>query len=157
MAVSIDNYLTSTSYSLSFKSPDGHDIACDVQAFTHPTVTVTSATQSTPRRLIPIPGDKLEFDPLNVSMLLDENFTVYKEIVNWINSHVLEDDTDNFKDKMVDVKLHVRNNQGNSTTTITYHNAFPVNIGSLDFNSADEIDSFFRFDVIFMYSHFTIS
>ena len=49
-----------------------------------PSITLGSANQSTPFRDIPIPGDKLDYDTLNISFLVDENLENYREIHGWM-------------------------------------------------------------------------
>tara|TARA_B100000287_G_scaffold347884_1_gene335918 strand:+ start:334 stop:603 length:270 start_codon:yes stop_codon:yes gene_type:complete len=45
-----------------------------------PGVTMGSSAQSTPFKDVPIPGDKLEYDTLNIQFLVDENLENYREI-----------------------------------------------------------------------------
>lgn len=158
MPVELGAFLTSTSYSLSLKDPNGVNIACDVQTFTHPSLSLPSAgNYATPRRHIPVPGDHIEFEPLNAQLIIDEDFTIYKTLADWITRNYTQVDETNFEDKMVDIQMHIRSGQGNKTITITYHNAFPTNIGSLNFMATDQGDDYLTFDVSFEFSHFTIA
>ena len=43
-----------------------------------------NATQPTYLKDLPIPGDKMEFEDLNVRFLVDENLENYMEIQNWM-------------------------------------------------------------------------
>ena len=49
-----------------------------------PGITLGSANQPTPLKDIPIPGDKLDYDTLNISFLVDENLENYREIHGWM-------------------------------------------------------------------------
>ena len=49
-----------------------------------PGVTMGSSAQSTPFKDVPIPGDKLEYDTLNIQFLVDENLENYREIHGWM-------------------------------------------------------------------------
>ena len=49
-----------------------------------PGITMGQANQPTPLKDIPIPGDKLEYDNLNITFLVDENLENYREIHGWL-------------------------------------------------------------------------
>lgn len=49
-----------------------------------PGITLGNASQPTPLKDLPIPGDKLDYDTLNISFLVDENLENYREIHGWL-------------------------------------------------------------------------
>jgi hypothetical protein len=49
-----------------------------------PGITLGSSAQATPFKDIPIPGDKLDYDTLNIQFLVDENLENYREIHGWM-------------------------------------------------------------------------
>jgi hypothetical protein len=49
-----------------------------------PGVTLGSTSLPTPLKDVPIPGDKLDYDTLNISFLVDENLENYREIHGWL-------------------------------------------------------------------------
>ena len=49
-----------------------------------PGITLGTATQETPLKQIPLPGDKLEYENLTLQFLVDENLNNFKEIHDWI-------------------------------------------------------------------------
>ena len=49
-----------------------------------PGITLGEASQATPLKDIPIPGDKLTYSSLEVSFLVDENLENYREIHGWL-------------------------------------------------------------------------
>ena len=49
-----------------------------------PGVSLGTATQPTPFKDVPIPGDKLDYDTLNLQFLVDENLENYREIHGWL-------------------------------------------------------------------------
>ena len=49
-----------------------------------PGISIGQANQPTPLKDIPIPGDKLDYDNLNISFLVDENLENYREIHGWM-------------------------------------------------------------------------
>jgi len=156
--VTLNSFLSATSFSLSFRDPSGNSVGCDIQQFTHPGISGggNGAQYATPRRTIPVPGDAYEFDPITFSMILDENLDTYCKIYEWIKLCIETVDEPQFRDKVSDLSLQIRSNMGNAVKTITYHNAFPTNLGAISFQANDNSDSYLTSDATFQYSHFSI-
>ena len=55
-----------------------------VQTANIPGITLGEVTMPTPLKDIPMPGDKITYQNLDVSFLVDENLNNYKEIHDWI-------------------------------------------------------------------------
>ena len=49
-----------------------------------PAVGVSQKIQQTPLNDIPLPGEKVDFSPLEITFLVDENLENYKEIHGWL-------------------------------------------------------------------------
>jgi len=49
-----------------------------------PGIELASLTQNTTLKQIPIPGNDLQYDPLSLSFMVDENFENYQEIHGWL-------------------------------------------------------------------------
>ena len=49
-----------------------------------PGINLGDATQATPLKNIPIPGDKLTYEPLQMTFLVDENLENFQEIHGWL-------------------------------------------------------------------------
>ena len=49
-----------------------------------PGIELTSLTQNTTLKQISIPGNDLQYDPLSLSFMVDENFENYQEIHGWL-------------------------------------------------------------------------
>ena len=49
-----------------------------------PGISLGNASQPTPLKDIPIPGDKLDYDNLTIQFLVDENLENYREIHGWL-------------------------------------------------------------------------
>jgi len=62
-----------------------------------PGITLGSTDQPTPLKDIPIPGDKLSYDTLNISFLVDENLENYREIHGWMTGLGFPKDTSQFR------------------------------------------------------------
>ena len=62
-----------------------------------PGISIGQANQPTPLKDIPIPGDKLDYDNLNISFLVDENLENYREIHGWLTGLGFPKDTSQFR------------------------------------------------------------
>ena len=49
-----------------------------------PGITLGTSNLATPFKDVPMPGDKLDYDTLNISFLVDENLENYREIHGWM-------------------------------------------------------------------------
>ena len=63
-----------------------------------PGITLGNTSQPTPLKDIPIPGDKLDYDTLNISFLVDENLENYREIHGWLTGLGFPKDYSQFRD-----------------------------------------------------------
>ena len=55
-----------------------------VQSASIPGISLGTAQQNTPLIDVPLPGDKVTFNSLDISFLVDENLNNFKEIHDWI-------------------------------------------------------------------------
>ena len=116
------------------------------QNFTLPTVVNGETRISRPTVDAFVPGPKTDYDPLTISMLLAENLDNYIEIFNWV---VAGDNTD-------DMTVFIMNSKNRPNIKVTFKNAFPMSIGSVNFNSLDTDSVYGTVDVNFRYDYFTI-
>ena len=62
-----------------------------------PGIQLGQANQPTPLKDRPIPGDKLEYDNLNITFLVDENLENYREIHGWLTGLGFPKDNEQFR------------------------------------------------------------
>ena len=62
-----------------------------------PGIQLGQANQPTPLKDVPIPGDKLEYDNLNITFLVDENLENYREIHGWVTGLGFPKDNEQFR------------------------------------------------------------
>lgn len=118
------------------------------QNFIMPSVTASEAIINRPKLDVYVPGDKIVFEPLNITMLVAENMENYVEIFQWMMGD------DNAVD---DITLYILSSKNNVNRTVTFKNAFPVDIGSISFNVQDADINYAQVDVTFRYDYFTFS
>ena len=62
-----------------------------------PGISLGQTSQPTPLKDIPIPGDKIDYDNLNITFLVDENLENYREIHGWMTGLGFPKDTSQFR------------------------------------------------------------
>ena len=113
-----------------------------------PGMVIGSAIQPTSFSDIPIEGDKLTFDQLNISFLVDEDLQNYQEIYSWLVSISFPDNFTQFTSLKKppinsstdgiysDVDVIIHTNKANPNYKITFKDIFPVSLGSIDFEAS---------------------
>tara|TARA_B110000211_G_C13979559_1_gene508724 strand:- start:617 stop:1135 length:519 start_codon:yes stop_codon:yes gene_type:complete len=147
---------------LSFITPSGFRLVIDsqkypnaqymVQTIALPDMSISPAVFNTPKRNIGLAPDKIEYNPFDLTFLVDEKMTNYKEIHDWILGMVTEDDYGVRKQR--DVTLQVLNSHNNVTNEIQFIDAFPINLSSLPFDATTTSIEYLTAAVTFQYSYF---
>tara|TARA_B100000029_G_scaffold328156_1_gene320484 strand:- start:291 stop:812 length:522 start_codon:yes stop_codon:yes gene_type:complete len=109
-----------------------------------PSISIGLAQQTTPFSDSPVEGDKLVFDQLNVNFYVNEDLSNYLEIYNWLISLGFSDNYKQFdlKDKPLnitdnqtirsDMNIILETNKSNPNYSVTFRDAFPVLLGSIE-------------------------
>jgi hypothetical protein len=124
----------------------------------------------TPFVKIPIPGDHINYAPLTVEFIVDEDLTNYLEIWNWIISiagpeSIDPTSTDRLDNKLVtdynsrarsDIKLMILSSAKNPNLEVTFYDAFPSSLGQLNFTTVSSDISYIQCSVTFDYIKYKI-
>ena len=153
-----------------------------------PGITLGTANMETPLNEIPIPGDKINWQDLNVSFIVDENLNNYKELHDWMiglgfpqnhtqYANLIAAGKDRFPTSDVgvgtnpdtvvpqtvdegasysDATLTVLNSKNIAKTEIRFHNAYPTQLGSLQYDiKASDVD-YLTVNATFNYMYYEI-
>lgn len=123
-----------------------------LQSFNIPSVTVNEATVPFRQYNAYVPGDRIQFDPLTVTMLVAEDMDNFQEIFSWLNKSV---ELNTMEDKFDDLTIYILTSKNNVNKTITFKDVFPTSIGNISFQSTDADVVYATVDVTFRYNHFT--
>ena len=136
----------------------------------------------TPLKSIPFPGDKVTYQDLAISFLVDENLNNYKEIHDWIIglgapqnhtqfSTLRDTGTDRFPGQTTnspnnnavpdggtysDATLTVLNSKNIAVTEIRFHNIFPTSLGALSYDVQASDVNYLSVGVDFSYMYYEI-
>ena len=139
------NLLQTVAFETNFQRIPNCSYFC--QRVSIPGMVVGSAIQTTSFSDVPVEGDKLTFDQLNISFLVDEDMQNYQEVYSWLVSISFPDNFDQFTSLKKppintaidgissDVNIIIHTNKANPNYNITFKDAFPISLGSIDFDA----------------------
>ena len=129
---------------------------------TLPGISFTEAVHTTPLEIQSyLPGDRIEFDPLVVRFIVDEDMKNYQEIFNWIMQLGPGHDTDDFqtlvgstktttgfdnrsgdmKEMYSDSTLVINTSSNNPNMYFSFEDCFPTSLGAIEFaTDASEVE-----------------
>lgn len=153
--ITTNNFLSSTNFSVTLDSVRYPGLNCSIQDFTLPSISAGNANYFTPRRNIPMPGDKYEFDPLVVSMLLKDDLSNYETVFNWLKDCIETSDKP-LTEKTSDIRLTLFNGKNISQKVFTFVTAFPSELGSITLSTKNASDEYLTVEATFQYAYFKI-
>ena len=129
-----------------------------------PGISAGTATQSTPFKDIPLMGEKITYENLSISFIVDEYLENYISLHNWMvgigfpekreQFQIFRDVTSNtpasgktppvdlagkaIPDKSLfsDAFIQILSNKNNPIVEVNFENAFPISLSALDFSQA---------------------
>jgi hypothetical protein len=185
------SYVTTPITNRNFLSPGGFDLVIEeapkVQFFCQsaniPAISMIAAEQATRLRNLPIPGDELYYQDLEVNFLVDEDMGNYLEIHNWMrslgfpkyggeydftergvdnsysSSRIATNKVKTFNEKYErsDITLIILNSSYNRIKTVNFKDCFPVSLSTLRFDSQISDVEYLNASVAFKYTYFDIN
>ena len=132
-----------------------------------PEVSLPSTQQPTPFVSVPLPGDHLDYGELKITFKVDENFTNYIEVHNWIRGLGFPESLEEYgnlarKPRMSgegvysDASLIVTTNLKNPNVEFIFEDCYPIIVGSMRFNTTDTDVIYIECDATFKYTKFEI-
>lgn len=154
------NFLQTTKYT--FIIPELPFARYFCQSVNLPGVNTTEVAINTPFATTYRHGDKLAYDSLTMSVLVDEDFRVWEETYKWLISLTkptkFPEYVRNRPNKLpyYDGVLTMNTNANLPNLRIKYTDCHPVSIGGIQFSAADSADTTPVFDITFRYDVFFI-
>ncbi len=153
------NQLNVVSFETNFTRLPNVNFFC--QRINIPSMSLGLATQATPFSDTPLIGDKITFEQLTLSFIVNEDLSNYLELYNWLISLGFSDDHDQFnlsnsvnpdENLRSDMNIIINTNKSNPNYSITFRDAFPVSLGSIELDVATASLEPIILDVSFAYS-----
>lgn len=109
-------------------------------------------------------GEKLEYQPLVVTAMIDEDLRVWEETFKWLSSLTRPESFDQYPRKTLNDKtplyfdgyLTVNTNANRPNMRIKFLNCHPLSIGAISFDTKTNADNIPTCDFTFRYDHFQI-
>lgn len=110
-----------------------------VQGITLPDISSSPVERPTPFKTLYLPGDKIEFSDLTLSVLVDEDLSSYLETWRWLIALTKPEGFEQYADLVgaggdgvySDATLTVLSSKKNPNVEITFKDMFPVSVGSI--------------------------
>lgn len=117
-----------------------------VKSVTLPGFRFTEATASTGIGIDAFfPGDKVEFDTLSVTFLVDEDLKNFEEIYDWMDSVVPFKDPKAYQTQNLqlysDATLVTTTNKNTPNRYFRFKDCIPTQMGSIDFDTGAELEA----------------
>tara|TARA_B100001250_G_scaffold414204_1_gene451269 strand:- start:1550 stop:2110 length:561 start_codon:yes stop_codon:yes gene_type:complete len=114
-------------------------------------------------KAVPVPGDQIQFEDLNLQFIVDENLENFLEIHRWIYALGYPDSVQQFKDlvddegdidnlqQFSDGTLTILNSNFNPMAYVKFKDMFPVSLSTLEFSASESDYTYFTATVTFKY------
>ena len=170
------NYMSPLGFKLILTKTPKVDFLC--QSANIPQISMGTAIQPSYLKDIPVPGDKVLYDDLNVRFLVDEKMENYLAIYKWMTGlgypefraqydQLKKDDNRTHRgvvDKgdpryfeFSDATLQILNSNYKSSVLVNFKDVFPIALSTLDFDVTTRDYSYFTAEVTFKYTIFNIT
>ena len=170
------NYMSPVGFKLVLTKTPKVDFLC--QSANIPSISMGTAIQPSYLKDIPVPGDKVLYDDLTVSFLVDEKMENYLAIHKWITGlgypesrgqynqlrkddnrtdSIIGDDGDPRYFEFSDATLQVLNSNYKPSVLINFKDTFPISLSTLDFDVTTRDYNYFTAQVTFKYTIYNIT
>lgn len=117
--------------------------------FSLPSISASEVQSNFRGHQLSMPSEVIQYDPLNVRFLIDENLENYKEMFKWF-----QDNKGSSKPIVSDVSLVILSSHNNGTNILRFVDAYPTSLSGVEFNTQDEGSEFLSTDVTLKYTYF---
>lgn len=119
----------------------------------HPGATGAAAEMAVPRvQRLPLPPDTINYGELTISLILDEDLTCYKEVLDWMEGITYGTRETTYHD----IQVIILTSHNNSNVTIKYKNCIPTQVGNIELTSTAGDVTYLNFDATFRFTEYEI-
>jgi len=149
MVTSNKNLLSLTGFKLQISGNDYKNTEYFAVSASLPSITLPEIELNYRNRHGYLPGEKIQYDAINIRIAIDEELKVYEEIYGWILHNTKEKNLD-----VRDMTLNFLTSHNNVSRAMRFTNAFPTSVGSVEFNTQLTEVEYAYVDVSFRYDTF---
>lgn len=158
----ITNYLSPVEFVVTVKRLP------NVQFFTQkisvPSISMTGIERPTPFKPVYETGDRLTYNELNLSFIIDENMDNYREIFDWMVGLSFPESFDQYKTLKEsdsglksDISLVIMNSHKNPNIEITFKDCFPTNLSEISLDTTSQDVQYPEASASFVYNSYSIA
>jgi hypothetical protein len=162
--------LQSTKFRITFDRLPGVTYYC--QTANLPGVSLTEIPRSTPFIDLYVPGEKMIYDTLNITFLVDEDLRAWTELHDWIRGITFPTNFKEYIDLQRTAKssyiraqnatnaqysssiMTLYTNKNNPNFRVKFVDMFPISVGTLLFNASDTAENIITADATFRFSYY---
>lgn len=161
------NLLAPNKFQLNFSRIPNVQFFCQTVGL--PGVSMSEVMRTTPFVDLYSPGEKIIYDLLNVTFIIDEDIQTWVEIHNWIRGMTFPTDFKEYEQlktlskfsnpvrpQYSDATLTLLTNANNPNYKIHFYDCFPTTLSSIMFSSTDTPDTTMTADVSFRFAYYDI-
>lgn len=161
------NFLQPNKFLLNFSRLPNMQYFC--QSVNIPGISLAEVPRNTPFVDIYSPGEKLIYEILNVTFMVDEHLQSWIELHDWMRAMTFPTDFKEYKNlgklspvsakampQFSDVQLTVLSNQNTQTFAFKFVDCFPISLSSIIFSASDSPDTVMTSDASFRFSYYNI-
>lgn len=164
-APSNSSLLQSTKFT--FFIPDKPFLKYFCQTVSLPSISTTEITVPTPFSNTYRHGDKLNFEALTITALIDEDLRIWEETYNWLKGLTRPSSFDEYikspnNPKSVNTNLYydayltINTNANKQNLRLKFLNCHPTSLGAVNFDTKVDADTIPTFDITFRYDIYEI-
>lgn len=142
-----------------------------------PGISSTPTQQATPFSDLPVPGDKIVYDTLDISFLIDEDYRSWFTIHDWVRGFTFPTSFEEYRNlglnntsypqnkaialssenpQYSDAILTIYTNKNNPNIRIKFRDCFPVSLSSVKFSAQENADVILNGDASFKFAYYDI-
>ena len=167
------NFLAPVGFKFNLKRSPGAAFFCNQANI--PDITLGVTEQPNYLRMIPTPGDMMDFGELNIRFLVDEDLTNFMEIQNWMRGLGFPESIQEFRDLessgplprkdfvksgsdiYSDGTLQILSSNMVAKFNVNFRDLFPTSLTTLTFDATDTDIEYFTANASFKYSAYNLT
>ena len=137
-----------------------------------PSITLGVAEQANYLRNIPVPGDKLQYDDLRITFMVDEDMENYLQLYQWmtslgypesinqyselLNNKIEVDDPNDPSNERSDATIQVLSSNYNPSVSIKFKDVFPYQLSGVPFTATADEQTYYTAEAAFKYTLYDV-
>lgn len=130
-----------------------------ITGFNIPGISINPVSVSNPATALKVAGDHLTYATLDCEFIVTEGLTNWLELYEWVKGLGFPNDYKQYKDQKYrykDLILQTMTNLNNTNHKFTFVGAFPIALGSIEYNTNDTDAEYIKTSVEFAYTYFSV-